>query len=512
MRSGAYVCFGGVLKCFRFQDTTWQEQYDLGMQYLTEGDYEAAVVAFTAAIDIDAKDVQAYTGLIQAYIGTGDYEAAVSAAGQGAEALADSDQVQADGAVGEFASTLMDLGELCQEEGDYGSAETIYSLIIGIDDNLVDAYIARAEIYLLLGEQEKALEDYRKALELLRQGETGSITEDALENLIEELESPDEDFFSDESGESKEYFLEEKYILEDGVITLLQRYTYYASGSVQTYTEYDSDGNLSVYEEYTYDEYDFLLTIVAEHYRDSSVVYQEIKSYENGRLIRKEYGYTSDESLDYSIDYVYDADGNLIRETWINNSIEDKIVDYRYIDGLLAESEVTNYTYWGYVSAGITYYTYDNEGNVLSIMQGGENDSSHVLMEYTYDEDGNVLTESESMDIGKDYITKDWECVYVYDQDGQLVEKYFYTFAYGEPGEEEIDSTDITEYTYENGKLLREVKYSYHADGTLYDNGIYYTEYAYDEKGNLMQSVYLDSDYTELYRYEYTYVSINITD
>ena len=29
---------------------TWQEQYDLGIRYLSEGNYEEAIIAFTAAI------------------------------------------------------------------------------------------------------------------------------------------------------------------------------------------------------------------------------------------------------------------------------------------------------------------------------------------------------------------------------------------------------------------------------------------------------------------------------
>ena len=31
----------------------WQEQYDLGMRYLNDGNYEEAIIAFTAAIEID---------------------------------------------------------------------------------------------------------------------------------------------------------------------------------------------------------------------------------------------------------------------------------------------------------------------------------------------------------------------------------------------------------------------------------------------------------------------------
>ena len=45
----------------------WQEQYDLGQKYLTEGNYEEAILAFTAAIEIDPKQAPAYVGRGDAY-------------------------------------------------------------------------------------------------------------------------------------------------------------------------------------------------------------------------------------------------------------------------------------------------------------------------------------------------------------------------------------------------------------------------------------------------------------
>ena len=44
------------------QAPTWQEQYDLGVRYLSEGNYEEAIIAFTAAIKIDPKRPEAYIG------------------------------------------------------------------------------------------------------------------------------------------------------------------------------------------------------------------------------------------------------------------------------------------------------------------------------------------------------------------------------------------------------------------------------------------------------------------
>jgi Tfp pilus assembly protein PilF len=55
---------------------TWQEKYDLGAKYLDEGNYQEAVLAFTAAIEIDPKNPDAYVGRGDAYIELGEYDKA----------------------------------------------------------------------------------------------------------------------------------------------------------------------------------------------------------------------------------------------------------------------------------------------------------------------------------------------------------------------------------------------------------------------------------------------------
>ena len=56
--------------------TTWQGQYDLGIRYLSEGNYEEAIIAFTAAIEIDPKNKDAYLGLAEVYIAQGEFDKA----------------------------------------------------------------------------------------------------------------------------------------------------------------------------------------------------------------------------------------------------------------------------------------------------------------------------------------------------------------------------------------------------------------------------------------------------
>ena len=76
--------------CGKSAADRWKEQYDLGAQYLLEENYEEAVVAFAAAIEIEPKEIQAYTGLIQSYQQTGGLDSADSAVQSGLAVLSDS--------------------------------------------------------------------------------------------------------------------------------------------------------------------------------------------------------------------------------------------------------------------------------------------------------------------------------------------------------------------------------------------------------------------------------------
>lgn len=70
-------------------DTLWQEQYDLGVRYLSEGNYEEAILAFSAAIEIDSKQTESYMRLSEAYEAIGETEKALNALQSGLETTGD---------------------------------------------------------------------------------------------------------------------------------------------------------------------------------------------------------------------------------------------------------------------------------------------------------------------------------------------------------------------------------------------------------------------------------------
>lgn len=61
----------------------WQTQYDLGVRYLSEGNYQEAIVAFEAAIEIDPKQETIYLKYAEAYTQQGDDASALHVLARG---------------------------------------------------------------------------------------------------------------------------------------------------------------------------------------------------------------------------------------------------------------------------------------------------------------------------------------------------------------------------------------------------------------------------------------------
>lgn len=121
------------------QELTWQDYYDLGLRYLSEGNYEEAVIAFTAAIEIDPKQAPAYVGRGDAYVLSGETEKNLT------------------------------------------TAKADYETAIGLDETIAEAYLGLADVYVRQG-------DLEKALEILRQGYESTSNSELL-TRFEALES-----------------------------------------------------------------------------------------------------------------------------------------------------------------------------------------------------------------------------------------------------------------------------------------------------------------------------------
>lgn len=106
---------------------TWQEQYDLGVRYLSEGNYEEAIIAFTAAIEIDPKRAEAYVGRGDAYVGADETEENLAAAQADYEKAIELDKLLAEAYLG--LSDVYALLEDCKKAID------VLDLVLGITNN-----------------------------------------------------------------------------------------------------------------------------------------------------------------------------------------------------------------------------------------------------------------------------------------------------------------------------------------------------------------------------------------
>lgn len=149
------LCVVELCACCGQRAAAWQEQYDLGVRYLSEGNYEEAIIAFTAAIEIDPKQAPAYVGRGDAYIGSGETEE-------------------------NLASALAD-----------------YEKALVLDSAIQEAYLGLAEIYIRRGDYKTAEEILQDGLKYARENLKLMDKLSELEQLMEESEA-DQIFTEDE--------------------------------------------------------------------------------------------------------------------------------------------------------------------------------------------------------------------------------------------------------------------------------------------------------------------------
>ena len=146
---------------------TYQKEYDLGVRYLSEGNYEEAVIAFTAAIEIEPNHAEAYVGLADTYIGMSDLVQARDVLAGGLEVVDDETELRR-----KLSDVECGMGQVELEQGNYADAIDHYLEALKNDPEsentyelLADAYIGLGDEYLETGEYEKAEEAFQNAID-----------------------------------------------------------------------------------------------------------------------------------------------------------------------------------------------------------------------------------------------------------------------------------------------------------------------------------------------------------
>ena len=179
--------------------------------------------------------------------------------------------------------------------------------------------------------------------------------------------------------------------------------------------------------------------------------------------------------------YTHDADGQLTGLTYTDASsatIRSFSWTYNAVGEVTSQNSDVD-------SEDVTAYTYDADGQLIAVDYA---DSAKTDESYAYDDNGNRET-SQSSDYttsSDNRTTSDGTYSYVYDAEGNLIEKYVDANADGV-----LDSgdTDVTTYTWDYRNRLTEAAHQNVFGGTVN----WTAEYRYDAFNHRIASLY-DND------------------
>lgn len=137
-----------------------QQHLELGEKYLSELDYNSAVLEFTSAIEVNPRSEDAYLGRGEAYLGLGDFDSAVDD----------------------------------------------YTMVIDLNSGTIDGYVGRSRAHAGRGEQTEAEEDLQMAI-------ANGLDEAQAETIRQEITAPAEPLTADDVSWLVEPNLDYQHVL-----------------------------------------------------------------------------------------------------------------------------------------------------------------------------------------------------------------------------------------------------------------------------------------------------------
>lgn len=289
------LAFPLLVSCTKSEKTlTAVELSNLGEKYLLEMDYEQAVVYFTRVIEIEPMNTRAYIGRGNAYV-------------------------------------------FWNEQLDFAKAD--YEKAIEIDDLCVDGYLGVVDVYIRLG-------DYEKALEIAELGYEKTESE-KLKSKIDELKKGNIIDSSNQVRKSTTYDI-------NGDIQSYIIYQYNAKGQRHSWTHYDKDGIVTGNTEVDFDEKNREKRY--RHYREDALKWYDTFVYNERDLKIEQYRYKAeDDSLDCSFKFEYNDMGKRTK-----------------------------------------YYSYTGDGTLIGYWVSEYDESGKLIREIHYDADGTLQSVSKN--------------------------------------------------------------------------------------------------------------------
>lgn len=312
---------------------TWQEQYDLGVRYLSEGNYQEAIIAFTAAIEIDPKQAPAFARRAQAYVFSGENEENLS------------------------------------------SAQADFEAALELDETMTDAWLGLADVCIRRGDYDKAKEILEDALE-----KTGNAQEIA--DKLKELAGGN---ITDSAGNLRR----KDYFDADGVLQWYHGYTYDQNGHRASVTHYDALGNELGNVDIVYDVNGNELVTYASDSDKGTLIRCECEYNSDGKMIRRT-EYSLDGSISHFQKYQYDGSGNMVRVDYYNT--EGSLEHYFTMeyDSQGREVKRTYYDENGNMR-GYNVFEYNETGKYIRFVYYNNHDQAEREERQIYNEQGKYI-------------------------------------------------------------------------------------------------------------------------
>ena len=251
-----------------------EQQLDFGAKYLSELDYESAIVAYEAAIEIEPRCAEAYIGLAEVYVAMEDYDSAIDVLNTGLAATEDPalraalEEVEA--LKGQTWEAQYDLGTQLMAEAKYEDAIIAFSSAIERERNQYIIYMARGDAYAslvssmrafyesvneeLIALRDKSIDDYNQVLTMLSKDNVWS---DEIKKVMIEIYKKIANIYilTNEIQEAMEVLLEGYQIINSEELLNLYK-EWEAITVIYVYTQkiYDDEGKLIIQSTNFYDE------------------------------------------------------------------------------------------------------------------------------------------------------------------------------------------------------------------------------------------------------------------
>lgn len=368
-------------------DKRLAEQLDLAERYLSELDYEQAIIAYQAAIEIDPKCEEAYLGLADIYIEQEKYEEAVEILEAGlaqidSEAtrskLEEVKGLMAKGTAQEYVvrqeydqneqdrNEQEGTGTKLQAHEFYEKYAELYSLV---DEAFIGRYYECYDRYLTFEEREQAYSGLAEQLEqyLADLGETEGLGEELYGADSVTLVYKNSKYFT--KGDAYRY-LAEAYLRMGKLEECLRVRTEWAAFANRPDLVQDGNNGYNMVEGLEFDKYGRKTAYIYDVYGD---VYQYIYVYEESHDGATHMKYIGPEVLQ-EYDYTYDREGRILHRQEVYEVIENEGVaimedDYDYVYTGNHSFLMTATCVWtdGYVSDPTQYEEqfYDTYGNII---------------------------------------------------------------------------------------------------------------------------------------------------